>query len=248
MPTLFINQNPVKCKLAIFDMDGTIIDVKDRLETMAKVRAETMKNTIGENPTKLWAQASGIDLETGRVRLGYALTSAPRREDLIVAATVIAINGEPWGEAKKIAEEIYSEADKILASTYRPILLPCITETLMKMKDAGIKLALATNAPMVSAMDMMESVGLKGVFDEIIGSNMVENVKPAPDMILLACERCRCRPDESVYFGDMPMDMIAGRRAEVAGVFAIKSEFISESEYQDYDELIDTYNKIKILK
>ena len=51
MPTLFINQNPIKCKLAIFDMDGTIIDVKNRLETMAKVRAETMKNTIGEKPT-----------------------------------------------------------------------------------------------------------------------------------------------------------------------------------------------------
>ena len=228
-------------------MDGTIIDVKDRLETMAKVRAETMKKTIGEEPTKLWAQASGMNLDTGRVRIGYALT-APRREDLIVAATVIAINGETWGEAKKMAEKIYSEADEILASTYKPVLISGIIKTLRNMKRAGIKLALATNAPMVSAKDLMESVNLKGVFDEIIGSDMVENVKPAPDMILLACERCRCRPDESVYLGDMPMDMIAGRNAGVAGVFAVKSEFFSESEYRDYDGYIDTYDEIKVTK
>ena len=33
-----------------------------------------------------------------------------------------------------------------------------------------------------------------------------------------------------------------------AGVFAIKSEFFSESEYQDYDALIDTYDQVKVSK
>jgi len=246
MPTLSINGNTIECNLAIFDMDGTIIDIKDRVEMMAKVRAEIMKKTIGDNATELWAKASGIDLKTGRVRLRFALTSAPRREDLIVAATVIAINGESWIEAKKIAEQIYTEADNILASTYKPILLSGIKKALRSMKDAGIKLALATNAPNISAEDLMESVNLKGVFEIIIGTDDVENPKPAPDMILLACERCGCRPDEAVYVGDMPMDMIAGRRAGVTAVIAVKSEFFSESGYSDYDAFIDSYDKIDV--
>lgn len=246
MPTLSINGNTIECNLAIFDMDGTIIDIKDRIEMMAKVRAEIMKKTIGDNATELWAKASGIDLKTGRVRLGFALLNAPRREDLIVAATVIAINGESWIEAKKIAEQIYTEADNILASTYKPILLSGIKKALRSMKDAGIKLALATNAPNISAEDLMESVNLKGVFEIIIGTDDVENPKPAPDMILLACERCGCRPNETIYVGDMPIDMIAGRRAGVTAVIAVKSEFFSESGYSDYDAFIDSYDKIDV--
>jgi HAD superfamily hydrolase (TIGR01509 family) len=244
MPTLSINGNTIECNLAIFDMDGTIIDIKDRIEMMAKVRAEVMKKTVGDNATELWAKASGLDLKTGRVRFDFALT-APRREDLIVAATVIAINGVRWIEAKKIAEQIYTEADNILASTYKPTLLSGVKKALISMKDAGIKLALATNAPNKSAEDMMESVNLKGVFETIIGTDDVVNPKPAPDMILLACERCGCRPDETIYVGDMPMDMMAGRRAGVA-VVAVKSEFFSESGYSDYDAFIDSYDKIDV--
>ena len=245
MATLSINGNTIECNLAIFDMDGTVIDIKDRIEMMAKVRAEIMKKTIGDNATELWAKASGIDLKSGKVRLGFALAAAPRKEDLMVAATVMAINGEKWIEAKKIAERVYTEADGILASTYKPILLPGIKKALRSMKDAGIKLALATNAPNVSAENLMKSVNLTGVFDIIIGTDDVENSKPAPDMILLACERCGCRPDEAVYVGDMPMDMVAGRRAGVTAV-AVKSEFFSESGYSDYDAFIDSYDKIDV--
>ncbi|MCX6655194.1 MAG: HAD-IA family hydrolase [Candidatus Bathyarchaeota archaeon] len=222
MPTLSINGNTIECNLAIFDMDGTIIDVKHRIETMGKVRAEIMKKTVGDNATELWAKASGIDLKTGRVRLDFALANAPRREDLIVAATVIAINGEKWIEAKKIAEQIYTEADNVLASTYKPILLPGVQTTLRSLKDAGVKLALATNAPNISAENVMKSVNLKEIFKIIIGTDDVVNPKPAPDMILLACERCGCKPSETIYVGDMPMDMIAGRKAARAiGIFRL---------------------------
>jgi phosphoglycolate phosphatase len=245
MPTLSINGKTIECNLCIFDMDGTIIDVKHRFESMARVRAEIMKRTVGDSATSLWAKASGIDLETGRFQFRGALTSAPRNEDLMVAATAIAIEGESWREAKRIAEQIYTEADNVLASTLKPVLLPGVEEALRRMKDAGFKLALATNAPHVSAISLMNSVNLTEVFETIIGADDVENSKPAPDMILLACERCGCMPDEAVYVGDMPMDMEAGRGAGVVSVIAVKSEFFSESGYSDYDAFIDSYDDVK---
>ena len=245
MPTLSINGKAIECNLLIFDMDGTLLDVRHRFESMAKVRAEVMKRTVGDCATELWAKASGIDLKTCRVELKGALAIATRSEDLIVAATVIAINGESWREAKRIAKQMYSEADDILASTYKPVLLPGVEKTLRRIKEAGFKLALATNAPNVSAEDLMESVNLIGVFETIIGADDVENQKPAPDMILLACEKCDCIPDEAVYIGDMPMDMEAGRGAGVKAVIAVKSEFLTESGYSDYDAYIDSYDKIR---
>jgi phosphoglycolate phosphatase len=244
MPTLSISGKTIECNLAIFDMDGTILDVLHRFESMAKVRTDIMKRTVGDYASELWAKASGIDLKSGIIELNGALASAPRSEDLMVAATAIAIKGESWREAKRIAEQIYTEADNILATTYKPVLLPGAEEALRRMKNAGFKLALATNAPHVSAEDLMKSVNLQEVFHTIIGADDVERSKPAPDMILLACERCGCMPGEAVYVGDMPMDMEAGRRAGVAAVIAVKSEFLAESEYSEYDAFIASYDKI----
>ena len=227
-------------------MDGTLIDVSHRFEKLARVRSEVMESTVGINTTELWAKASGIDLTTGKVELGGALAIATRSEDLIVAATVIAINGVSWSEAKRISEQIYSEADKIMASTYNPVLLPGVRELLYRLKKAGFKNAIATNAPNVSAEDAMKSVNLTEVFTTIAGADDVENSKPAPDMILLVCKRCECLPHEAVYLGDTPSDMQAGRRAGVNSVIAVKSDFFEESGYSDYDVYIDSYDKIKI--
>ncbi len=91
----------------------------------------------------------------------------------------------------------------------------------------------------------MESVNLKGVFETIIGADEVENGKPAPDMILLACERCGFLPGEAVYVGDMPIDMEAGRAAGVDAVIAVKSDFFTESGYSDYDIYIESYDRIQ---
>ena len=116
------------------------------------------------------------------------------------------------------------------------------------MKDAGFELAVATNAPNVSAKDLMESVTLTRVFETIIGADDVENSKPAPDMILLACKQCGYMPYEAVYIGDRPMDMIAGRMAGVKAVIAVKSQYLAESKYVDYDVYINSLDEIKTSK
>ena len=244
MPTLIIDGETIECNLTIFDMDGTLIDVNHRFESLARVRKQVMKKMVGDYSTELWAKASGINPITGRVELEGALAIATRSEDLMVAATSIAISGESWNEAKRISEKIYSEADKIMASTYKPVLLPGIRDLLTRLKDAGFILAIATNAPNVSAEDAIESVNLTGVFKTIIGADDVVNSKPSPDMILLACERCGCIPDEAVYVGDKPTDMEAGRRAGVLAVIAVKSDFFVDSGYSDYDVCIDSYDNI----
>ena len=92
----------------------------------------------------------------------------------------------------------------------------------------------------------MASVNLKEIFDMIIGTDDVVNPKPAPDMLLLACERLGCKPNKAVYVGDTPVDMIAGRRAGLTAVIAVKSDFFSESGYTDYDAFIDSYDKIGV--
>ncbi len=57
--------------------------------------------------------------------------------------------------------------------------------------------------------------GLQGYFEERITADDVRNSKPDPEGILLALSRIKAEPRQSMYVGDSPADMIAGKRAGV---------------------------------
>ncbi len=55
----------------------------------------------------------------------------------------------------------------------------------------------------------------------VVEADMVDDGKPAPDMILKACEMAGASPEKTVYVGDQPTDAQAGRRAGVALVVGV---------------------------
>jgi HAD superfamily hydrolase (TIGR01509 family) len=63
--------------------------------------------------------------------------------------------------------------------------------------------------------------GLEGLFEVFVGADMVEEGKPDPEMIILSCEMAGIPPVETVYVGDSPADMMAGRSAGCMAVIAV---------------------------
>ena len=63
--------------------------------------------------------------------------------------------------------------------------------------------------------------GLEGLFEVFVGADMVVEGKPDPEMILLSCEMAGIPPAETVYVGDSPADMMAGRSAGCRAVIAV---------------------------
>lgn len=248
MPTISVGGKRFDCTLLIFDMDGTLIDEKSRFLSLAKARVQAMKKVFGESVVELWSKASGVDVEAEKIDMNGPLARAPRREDMIVAATVLYLSGQRWNEAKSLAEQVYNTADKIQASTYKANLFPGVEDALRKMRNAGFKLAIATNDRHVAAEDTMRAIGVHGLFETIVGADDVENPKPAPDMILLACERCGCPPAEAIYIGDQSVDMRAGRGTPVKALIAVRSEFVPAAEIKDLsDAIIDSVGEIQVL-
>ena len=248
MPAISVRGKRFECDLVIFDMDGTLLDAKSRLLNLAEARVEAMKDVVGEEVIELWSKASGVDLEARKLDLCGPLAAAPRREDLIVVATVLYLKGWRWREAKTLAEEIYNTADRIQAETYRATFYPGVEAKLREMRNAGFKLAIATNAPRLSAEDIMRSMGADGLFEALVGADEVDRPKPAPDMILLACDKCGCKTDETIYFGDMPEDMNAGRQASVKAVIVVRSELVPAAEIDKLaDAVIDSVKDIVVL-
>ena len=238
----------IECELAAFDMTGTLLDVKARTSARARMRAKSLMELAGEEAVEHWARLSGVDMGTWDVDVDGPLSKAPRREDLVVGATALYLAGHRWQEARELAKRAYDEADRRLPGFYSPTLFEGAEEALRQLKGAGLKLAIATNDRRADAEESFRVAGVLPLFDAVVGADDVEEPKPAPDMIHLACERCGVEPGDSLYFGDQPTDMLAGRAAGVKALVAIcyGSEPTPElSELADF--VIASYGEIDVV-
>ena len=221
MGTLVVNGESFPCTFLLFDLDGTILDDMVRYRTMARARFEVIRDSAGLEAAERWAESSGVDPGDYSVNLRGPLAKAPRKDDIVVAAAALWPQGYRWYEAVDTARGLCEEADRLQEVRYVPVLFEGVSDALRELHGAGLRLGIATNGSGVSARGLMAVHGLEGLFDVFVGADMVEEGKPDPEMIFLSCERAGIPPSETVYVGDSPADMMAGRAAGCRVVIAV---------------------------
>lgn len=220
MPGILVDETWVECRLVLFDLDGTLVDKEFRNRSLARARYEHVSRLAGATAARRWAELSGVD-EGFNVDERGPLSKAPRREDLTVAATAIWLEGLDWFQAKELAAQAYEAADRMQSRRYRPELIEGTEKTLRSLKGAGLMLGIATNGSGRTAREIMRAVGVEELFDLYIGADEVAEGKPAPDMIITACERLGVSPVDAVYVGDETVDALAGEAAGVRGTILV---------------------------
>ncbi|WP_348645935.1 HAD family hydrolase [Rhizobium laguerreae] len=83
---------------------------------------------------------------------------------------------------------------------------------LAALRQSGITLLLATNQEHRRARYLMEQIGLKAHFDDIIYSAALGHSKPSPDFFRLATERTGVLPGEIAFIDDMAENIEAARQ------------------------------------
>lgn len=83
----------------------------------------------------------------------------------------------------------------------------------LRGRGCGIGLASTSGQAWIDAV--LRAIGLEGKFDTIVGGDMVERVKPAPDVYLLAAERLARPPASCVAVEDSPLGIEAARAAQM---------------------------------
>jgi phosphoglycolate phosphatase len=224
MPFIRVDDAVIECRLVLFDLDGTLVDKEFRNRSLAEARMTAIREIAGDDAAQLWAKLSGVNPATFDVDIRGPLSKAPRREDLTVATAAIWLNRMNWFKARELATEAYASADAQQSRKYKPALIRGVESTLRGMKDAGLRLGVATNGSGGTAREIMRSIGVETLFDVFIGADEVPEGKPAPDMILAACERLGVPPEEAVYVGDEVVDAVAGRAARVRDVVVVNAE------------------------
>jgi HAD superfamily hydrolase (TIGR01509 family) len=97
---------------------------------------------------------------------------------------------------------------------------PGIVELLTDLRAAGVSTAVATNSDGRSAAVVLGAHGLDVLFDTIVTVDQVSGPKPNPESIQLAVARLGVAPDEVIFVGDSPADMVAARAAGTLAVAA----------------------------
>jgi HAD superfamily hydrolase (TIGR01509 family) len=188
-------QAPRRIQAVVFDCDGLLLDTE-----------------------KLWMRGEAALVE----RYGAEYTPEVRGRLLGMGADDLApelerILDRP-GEGAALVRELVSECWTEISRHAEP--LPGSLALVHALRDSGDRLPLgvASNSPRGLVEEALDTAGLSGCFDAILGYEDVQSPKPAPEPYLLCCERLGAGPTHSVALEDSPTGSAS---AWAAGLYVI---------------------------
>ncbi len=177
--------------LAIFDLDGTLIDSK--LDLAHSVNAalahlglgplanETVYSYVGNGAPVLIRRAMGVDAPDADVARALEFFLSYYREHMLDDT----------------------------------VLYPGVRNALDRMLGAGVQLAILTNKPVRISEAIMAGLELGGHFRHIYGGNSFAHKKPHPVGIETLIGQLGATRDRTVMVGDSNVDMETARAAQV---------------------------------
>ncbi|WP_420426755.1 phosphoglycolate phosphatase [Algiphilus sp.] len=103
-----------------------------------------------------------------------------------------------------------------------------VSELLGTLEQSGLRWGIVTNKPRAYAEPLVEALGWAQRSAVLIAGDDAAQPKPAPDPLLLACERIALAPADCLYVGDDPRDITAARAARMPNV-AVSWGYIEEA-------------------
>jgi HAD superfamily hydrolase (TIGR01509 family) len=211
----------VKIRGVILDVDGTLVDSND-------AHARAWVEAFAENGVK-------VEFEKTRRLIGMG------GDKLMPEVSGIEEESEPGEKISKRRGEIFKEK-------YLPKVraFPKTRELLLRLKEDGLKLAVASSAKEDELKPLLKIAGAIDLIEEKTSSDDAENSKPDPDIIKAALEGLGFRPEEVFMLGDTPYDIEAAGRAGVK-VIALRSGGWDDEALRGaaaiYDDPADLYEK-----
>ena len=180
-----------------FDLDGTLVD-----------SAPDMAAAVNE----LMAQY-GLEphsLEAVRGMIGHGVEKLIERA---FALHSVSLGLRDREASRERMNEIYGRHLTRLTA-----LRPGADSALTAARKAGMRTGVLTNKPEGFSRIVLAHFGLLNELDVVIGGDAGYLKKPAPDMLLAACQACDCSSAHAVMVGDSLADVGAARAAGMRSI------------------------------
>ncbi len=183
-------------RVAIFDMDGTLIDSQYDITVSINHVRLAHHGLDPLDPSQVVAAINGHQRNLAEFFYG---TVNYREED------------------RDLFERHYHEQ-----CIQNPSLYDGVEALLEALAGEEVRLSVATNAPSRFARRMLEHLGVAERFDHIYGADMVQRPKPDREMLHAILGHYGFDPagDRAWMVGDNAKDMQAARHCGITGIFA----------------------------
>lgn len=181
-------------KLAIFDLDGTLIDSVPDIYDCINVMLEK----FGYEKR---------DIEDVKQMIGNGA------KNLVIKAIGKKVSEESITESLKYYNDIYTSS-----GSPKTKLFDGIEQTLKTLKSRGYLLGIVTNKPQMTT-DEINKTYLKNLgFDMVIGQRAGLQMKPDPQAVNLMIEKLNVNKENVYFIGDGETDVQVALNAGVNGV------------------------------
>jgi HAD superfamily hydrolase (TIGR01549 family) len=191
-------------KVAIFDMDGTLLDSVD-LHAIAWHEA---MQKFGHD----------VSFEQARGQIG-------KGGDKLIPVFLTADEQRDHGKAM---EEWRGSRFK---TEYLPLVRPfsAVPDLLRRVRDSGVRVAIASSAKKDELDKYLDIAGIADLVDVTASSEDAEESKPAPDIFEVVLKKLGIDGAEAVAIGDTPYDASAAGKAGIATIGVLCGGFTETS-------------------
>jgi len=183
-------------KLALFDLDGTLVHSAPDLAAAVNATLDQLGKPVYIESTIVQWVGNGA-------------------QRLLKRALTGRVDGEPdaaeFAQAMPIFLQHYEQNLSNATTIY-----PGVEQALTVLQDAGIKLACVTNKPEKFTQPLLEKMQLADFFSAVVSGDTLPTLKPDPGQLLHACEQLGAPAKYAADYGVMVGDSANDIRAAVA--------------------------------
>jgi HAD superfamily hydrolase (TIGR01549 family) len=250
MVTLHLDGHRIQgIRLAIFDKDGTLMELYHYWSQMVELRASLIQRELGLTAAQEedLVFAMGVDRSKGRLRPEGPV--GIKKREVVMQAAVDTLRSAGYGEKAGLCSSAFDEADRISSSDLRRYIrpIPGARELLAALAEGGCRNAIATTDRTGRASLALEYLGFADLVDLVVGADLVREVKPDPAMIQIILTQLGSGKEESVMVGDAVTDIQMGLNAGLRASIGVRSGLTSGEELARYTPyVVDDVSEIRV--
>jgi len=182
-------------KAVIFDLDNTLLDLKRMKNYCIEASVDAMIDAglmmVKDEAVKLLHDMYWKKIEDQRIFQKFLRRATGRVDPRMLAYAILA----------------YRRVKDGFLAPY-----PGTKMTLITLKDAGLKLAVVSDAPREQAWLRLAALKLDDFFDAVVTFDDTKQAKPSPKPFTRALNALKVKPQDALMVGDWPERDIAGAK------------------------------------
>jgi len=178
-----------------FDLDGTLVDSAPDLATAVNLMLAELERGQFDEPVICSWVGNGARMLVARALSGAHEVNPVLTDEQI--DTALAVFKRHYEQHLCVRSRLY----------------PGVMETLERIRQAGLAMAVITNKPGQFTRPLLKALGLETFFCEIVSGDCLPERKPDPLPLTHVLECCGLAPQQMLMVGDSRNDILAARAA-----------------------------------